>query len=93
MITTKERLDGEALVAALAVARKEDDKYIQIKPLVIGDYTIQRHEYVTPSGEAGYEDVVRIKKNNEEWIRISSHVGPERNRDRKVGFWKKINED
>lgn len=56
--------------------RKSDGKYTQILRKVENGVDFERHEYVTPSGEAGYSLIMYAEKDEKKYKKITGE-GPE----------------
>jgi hypothetical protein len=97
-LTTLEKTRAIAEVTKLPVISQDSGRYVQVLPMRTrgpggGDRTeIERHEYLTPAGLIGYEEIILEYKGSEIWKYVHAHVGPETHRNARVGVWAQVGE-
>ncbi len=72
--------------------KTENKKYKQIKEITVDRTTILTHEYVTPSGEVGYQTFIETKLDDGK-IMIKSFGRGDEAKDRDFDWREKINEE
>lgn len=77
MLTAEEKTEAKTLENALSAAQKKvKGKYKQVLKEKDGEYDKEVHEYVDPSGKAGYVVIMRTEKGGEKY-HMSTGFGPE----------------